>query len=67
MLGRVAMAIHAPSMFVAGLVFSEGGRSTIYRDVAFVFVIQWAIYTLLIFAALLLVHRYKREHDNAAS
>ena len=65
-LGRIAEVIHTPSMFFSGLLFSQGSRSTIYRDIAFLFVTQWLIYTIVIFAALLVAQVYKHKRDNAA-
>src|SRR5260221_10518456 len=58
MLGSVATVIHTPSMFVARVLFPEGGRSTIFRDVGCIFAVQWAIYTLLILAGFLLVQHH---------
>jgi hypothetical protein len=67
-LGRIAEVIHTPSFFVGNLVFSfsRSGRSTIFRDIAIIFVTQWLIYTLVIFAFLLLVRVCKHKHETVA-
>lgn len=51
-LGKIAMVIHAPSIAVLKFIFLQSSRATIYRDVAVIFAVQWAIYTGIIFAAL---------------
>ena len=58
--------VHTPSMFLGSLVFSHSGRSTIDRDIVFLFLTQWLIYTVIIFAGLRLMQRHKHRHDNAA-
>jgi hypothetical protein len=59
MLARIATIIHTPSMLVARWAFPDGGRSTIFRDAACIFAVQWTIYTLIIFATVSLVQRNK--------
>ena len=63
---RIIEVVHTPSMFLGSFVFSRSGRSTIDRDIVFLFVTQWLIYTVVIFAALRLRQRYKHRHDSAA-
>jgi hypothetical protein len=52
--GRIAEIIYSPSFYIAGLLlhFRQGGRSDIFRDVAIVFLIQWLLYSLVIFIVL---------------
>jgi hypothetical protein len=52
--GRIAEMIYSPSFYIGGLLFHfrQYGRSTIFRDAAIVFCIQWLLYSLVIFMIL---------------
>lgn len=54
LVGDVAEIIYSPSFYIGSLLFHfrQGGRSTIFRDAAIVFSIQWLLYSLVIFIVL---------------
>lgn len=58
-LGKIGEMIHTPSFFIVARMFADYGRSTIIRDSAIAFLIQWAIYVLLIFSVRWAIHHRK--------
>lgn len=59
-LGHITEFIHAPAQFIVDILISQSGRETILRDIALLFITQWAIYTAVIFTALAL--KQSRKH-----
>ena len=60
-LGRLTEIIYWPSLYLGGLVFGPGGRSTLIRDIGFTFVAQWLLYSTVIFLLLDIVHRFRND------
>ena len=63
-LGRVTEIIYWPSLYLGGLVFGAGLRSTLVLALGFIFVIQWLLYSTIIFLSICIVQFFR--HENAA-
>ena len=63
-LGRLVEFIYSPSMLLARSIFERSGRSTIVRDIGFVFVTQWLLYSVVVFAVFFVWSRI--HHDPVA-
>lgn len=58
---QLVLAIHAPSIAIKELVRPGDWRGIPYGDIAFVFVVQWIIYTMILFVVLMLRQRRNKR------